>query len=336
MQNKACYYDILGVQKYAASDEIRRAFHRQALIWHPDRHSDSNKELATSKFKDLGEAYRVLIDEQRRKIYNESGHEGLLKFEQQQQQQEERQQSRFEFSENATRHHRKKSMKNCQKADEENDDDFVFEGMFTTDFMFDSMLKFFGSGRFCDGLASEKVMDDFDEFFFGIKDQRQRRRKQIGRFSFETSEQEEMAGELPTFGFPSAYLSSVCLFPSNALSSDIEDFEIMINEALPTAANDFCNINSLSRTRNYKVIEYEDCLRDSANYYRKNKNITSKGSFLATKQPVATTTLQSSFLKGSTLSGIRKDRISLKRRFLKGFKWKWQILPKRKSKQHQS
>jgi molecular chaperone DnaJ len=69
------YYELLGVAKGASTDEIRSAFRKLALKYHPDR-NPGDKE-AERKFKDISEAYDVLSDEQKRKLYDAYGHEGL-------------------------------------------------------------------------------------------------------------------------------------------------------------------------------------------------------------------------------------------------------------------
>lgn len=63
------YYQILGVSGDASSDDIRKAFRQLALRYHPDRNSSSSKE-AEKKFKEINEAYGVLIDDQKRRQYD--------------------------------------------------------------------------------------------------------------------------------------------------------------------------------------------------------------------------------------------------------------------------
>ncbi|XP_055364224.1 dnaJ homolog subfamily B member 6b isoform X2 [Betta splendens] len=70
------YYQILGVQKNATQEDIKKAYRKLALKWHPDKNPD-NKEEAERKFKELSEAYEVLSDEQKRNIYDRYGKEGL-------------------------------------------------------------------------------------------------------------------------------------------------------------------------------------------------------------------------------------------------------------------
>ncbi|KAK2953555.1 putative Chaperone protein DnaJ [Blattamonas nauphoetae] len=72
----ADYYQVLGVQRNATEDEIKKAYKKLALKWHPDRNPD-NKEKATEEFKKIGEAYEVLSDQEKRKIYDRYGEEGL-------------------------------------------------------------------------------------------------------------------------------------------------------------------------------------------------------------------------------------------------------------------
>jgi molecular chaperone DnaJ len=73
MAAKSDYYDILGVGKSASADEIKKAYRKQALEWHPDRHKD-DKEAAERRFKEINEAYQVLSDSQKRSAYDQFGH----------------------------------------------------------------------------------------------------------------------------------------------------------------------------------------------------------------------------------------------------------------------
>jgi len=71
------YYSILGVSKNASLDDIKKSYKKLALKFHPDRNSESNKEKAQQKFVEINEAYEVLSDEQKKKIYDQFGEEGL-------------------------------------------------------------------------------------------------------------------------------------------------------------------------------------------------------------------------------------------------------------------
>ena len=70
------YYEILGITKNADEQEIKKAFRKKAAEWHPDK-NPHRKEEATEKFKEIAEAYEVLADPDRRKIYDLQGKEGL-------------------------------------------------------------------------------------------------------------------------------------------------------------------------------------------------------------------------------------------------------------------
>ena len=72
---KRDYYDILSVARTASAAEIKKAYRKLAMQYHPDRNPD-NRE-AEEKFKECTEAYEVLSDEQKRQIYDNYGHDGL-------------------------------------------------------------------------------------------------------------------------------------------------------------------------------------------------------------------------------------------------------------------
>ncbi|RLB03667.1 MAG: molecular chaperone DnaJ [Deltaproteobacteria bacterium] len=72
---KRDYYEILGVPRNASEEEIKKAYRRMALKYHPDR-NPGDKE-AEEKFKEASEAYEVLRDPKKREIYDFYGHEGL-------------------------------------------------------------------------------------------------------------------------------------------------------------------------------------------------------------------------------------------------------------------
>lgn len=71
MSTKRDYYDILGVSKNASKEEIRKAYRKLALQWHPDRNKSSN---ANDKFKEINEAYEVLSDPKKKETYDQFGH----------------------------------------------------------------------------------------------------------------------------------------------------------------------------------------------------------------------------------------------------------------------
>ncbi|XP_040057346.2 dnaJ homolog subfamily B member 2 isoform X1 [Gasterosteus aculeatus] len=68
------YYNVLGVSKTASQDDIKKAYRKLALKWHPDKNPD-NKEEAERKFKELAEAYEVLSDTSERAAYDRCGND---------------------------------------------------------------------------------------------------------------------------------------------------------------------------------------------------------------------------------------------------------------------
>lgn len=73
MPTKRDYYEILGVTKSASESELKSAYRKMALKWHPDKNQD-NKVEAEAKFKEINEAYQVLSDKQKRQTYDQFGH----------------------------------------------------------------------------------------------------------------------------------------------------------------------------------------------------------------------------------------------------------------------
>ena len=73
--NKRDYYEILGVTRSSTPDEIKKAYRKLALQYHPDK-NPNNKE-AEEKFKEAAEAYEVLSDQNKRKKYDQFGHAGM-------------------------------------------------------------------------------------------------------------------------------------------------------------------------------------------------------------------------------------------------------------------
>lgn len=74
---KRDYYEVLGVVRSASEVDVKKAYRRLAMKYHPDRNQGEGKEEAEEKFKELNEAYDVLGDSRKRAIYDSAGHAGL-------------------------------------------------------------------------------------------------------------------------------------------------------------------------------------------------------------------------------------------------------------------
>src|SRR3989344_5265502 len=79
MANNTDFYQILGVSKNASDQELKSAYRKQALKWHPDKHAGEAKKEAEEKFKEINRAYEVLRDPQKKQMYDQLGHDAFTR-----------------------------------------------------------------------------------------------------------------------------------------------------------------------------------------------------------------------------------------------------------------
>ncbi len=74
---KRDYYEVLGLAKGASEDDIKKAYRKLAMKYHPDRNQGEGAKVAEEKFKEVKEAYEMLSDAQKRQAYDQFGHAGV-------------------------------------------------------------------------------------------------------------------------------------------------------------------------------------------------------------------------------------------------------------------
>jgi molecular chaperone DnaJ len=77
MAEKRDYYEVLGITKESDEKEIKKAYRKLAMKYHPDKAEESEKEEFTEKFKEISEAYAVLSDGEKKQKYDQFGHAGM-------------------------------------------------------------------------------------------------------------------------------------------------------------------------------------------------------------------------------------------------------------------
>jgi molecular chaperone DnaJ len=73
---KRDFYEILGITKNASEDEIKKAYRKLAIKYHPDKNPDD--KASEEKFKEAAEAYEILSNPEKRQRYNQYGHAGVM------------------------------------------------------------------------------------------------------------------------------------------------------------------------------------------------------------------------------------------------------------------
>src|SRR5947207_745082 len=74
---KRDYYEVLSITRTASDEDVKRAYRRLAMKYHPDRNEGDGKHEAEVKFKECAEAYEVLSDPEKRRRYDQFGHQGV-------------------------------------------------------------------------------------------------------------------------------------------------------------------------------------------------------------------------------------------------------------------
>ncbi|XP_014778235.1 dnaJ homolog subfamily C member 9 [Octopus bimaculoides] len=194
--NSDCLYEILGVDKTASANEIKRAYYKKSLTTHPDKFTESQREEATAKFQLLSKIYSILQDDDKRAIYDQSGSidddlvddgkdwyaywrclfkrisvKDVMEFEKQ-----------YKGSVQEL-----EDLKNCY-VEYEGDMDRIMENMMCS--TFEDEPRFV---NIVQGLIKKKQLPNFEVF---IKEDMKKKHKRSKRFEMEAKEAEEMKKKL--------------------------------------------------------------------------------------------------------------------------------------------
>lgn len=220
MSSTRCYYEILNVSRDAEDHQIRKAYRRLALRYHPDK-NQGNKEEATEQFKLISEAYSVLSDPKKRRQYDRFGHVNHHSDSDSEEEEEEREgrSRRHRHRQGHGHHHRSHSRR--QHPFSSRDAFSIFEEFMRFD---EEMMGSFGGFGDSGGL--------FESMLFGFPEERGRERRREDPFS--NSLFDSFFGDALESSFPSSPISSPSSSPS-FISTSSTSFSFSSPSSSPTS-----------------------------------------------------------------------------------------------------